>query len=172
MFGQLDHPCHHGGLGVLQFPDVLAKEGVAGRLDAVGSLAQVDLVEVHGQDFILGVDLLDLHGEDHLLEFSGDPFFRGKEKVAGQLLGQGASAGAAATAQVDPDDADQAPKVDAIVAVEAAVLHRNDRVLQRAGDAVQGHDRTVFRKEFAQRVAVGGKDDGLDRGGDRLQGLG
>jgi len=81
-FGHLDHARDHGAFGRFQFPNVFAKKNVGGRLHAVRSLAQINLVQVHGEDLVLGVNGLDLSRDQPLAELAGDPF------LAGQQLGK------------------------------------------------------------------------------------
>jgi hypothetical protein len=50
--------------------DGLAEVLPGGRLDAVRSLAEVDLVEVHLEDLMLRIGPLDLEGKEHLLDLS------------------------------------------------------------------------------------------------------
>ena len=85
--------------------DALAEIEVRGRLDAVGAVAEVELVAVELEDPLLGIFLLDAAGDEHLLELPPDGLLGIEEQLAGQLLGDGAPAlGPAQGAAPDPDD--------------------------------------------------------------------
>ncbi len=161
--GELDHARDHGRLTGSEGPHVLAEEQPGGGLDAVGALPQVDLVQVHGQDLVLGVDLLDLHGEDHLAGLAGEGLLEGQEQVAGQLHGEGAGPGTAAAQDVVQDDLHHALHVDAVVLIEAAILDGDHGVLEVLRNALQGHDGAVLGVELLQGVPIGRQDDRLLR---------
>jgi len=61
-----------GALRQAQLLDALCEKDLRRGVDAVGALAEVDLVEVHLENLVLGVGLLDPDREDDFLEFAGD----------------------------------------------------------------------------------------------------
>ena len=75
-----------------QLLERLVEEGARRGLDAVGALAEVDLVEVHLEDLVLRVVALDLDRERDLLELARQRALVGEEQVAGELLGDRAAA--------------------------------------------------------------------------------
>ena len=104
----VDHSHEAGPLFDGQVGRLLAEEGAGRRLDAVGVAAKEDGVEVHRDDFVLGVVALQLDGRDPLLQLDADhpggaadlsalQFLAGIEGL-GQLLGDGGAASLAGAA--------------------------------------------------------------------------
>ena len=113
-----------------------AEVGARRRLDAVGALAEVDRVEVLGEDFVLAPVALEPVGERRLAELLEDRAAAlGGERVLDELLGdrRAALGGALAEDVLDQGAAD-ALEVDAVVRVEARVLDRDHGVLDVGGD--------------------------------------
>ena len=113
-----------------------AEVGARGRLDPVGALAEVDRVQVLGEDLVLAPVALEPVGERRLAELLQDRAAAfGFERVLDELLGdrRGALGGALAEDVLDEGAAD-ALEVDAVVFVEAGVLDRDHRVLDVGGD--------------------------------------
>ena len=77
-----------GSVGVPQPGMGAAEVGAGGGLDPVGALAEVDRVEVLGEDFVLGPVALEPVGERRLAELLEDraAALRG-ERVLDELLG-------------------------------------------------------------------------------------
>ena len=129
---------HRGaGLGRGAAAGVGVAEVGAGRgLDPVGALAEVDRVQVLGEDLVLAPVALEPVGERRLAELLEDRAAAfGFERVLDELLGdrRGALLGALAEDVLDQGAAD-ALEVDAVVFVEARVLDRDHRVLDVGGD--------------------------------------
>ena len=155
--------------------DALAEIEVRGRLDAVGAVAEVELVAVQLEDPLLGILLLDAAGDEHLLELPPDGLLGIEEQLAGQLLGDGAPAlGAAERAAPDPDDVllerpDDAHVIDALVRIEPGVLGGDDGLLQDVGNArVRDFDPPLLG-ELLDDVALVGQDRGDDLGPEVLE---
>ena len=90
----LDHRGDHGGLRRVELRYMLAVVRLGRGLDAVGALAQVDRVEVVGQDPLLGLFLADLHRHEDLLDLAAERLLgtdAGVE-VPDELLGDGGAA--------------------------------------------------------------------------------
>ncbi len=58
----------------------------------------------------------------------------------------------------------EAPVIQAAVAVEPAVLDRDDRILHALGNAIQGNRLPVLGRQLGEELAVGGVDLRSDRG--------
>ena len=115
-------------------------------LDAVGTLAVVNGVEVHLKDLVLRVHRLKLNGDVGLahLTFEGRLLrLIGEDGVADELLGDGGSAFMPGSGHVDPNCAGDAHQVDAVMLVESLVL---------SGDCATGDMRSHFRK--IDRLAI------------------
>ena len=160
---------HRGaGLGRRAAAGVGAAEvGAGGGLDPVGALAEVDRVEVLGEDFVLGPVALEPVGERRLAELLQDRAAAfGFERVLDELLGdrRGALLGALAEHVLDQGAGD-ALEVDPVVFVEAGVLDRDHRVLDVGGDLAGGEqDLVLVAGQGADRFARGVVDLAVLRG--------
>ena len=126
-----------------EFRRVLRKESLGRSLDAIGAAAEKYGIQVHVQNFILGIVTLKFHGGNPLLEFDPDHLHLGKTRnPAGnvgtrvqrlcKLLGDGTSASLTGIAQEQGLHKHSAKtrKVNAGVAVESDVF-RSDRSLDK-----------------------------------------
>ena len=124
-----------------EFRRVLRKESLGRGLDAICAASEENGIQVHVQNFILGIVTLKFHGGYPLLEFDPDHLHLGKTRnPAGnvgtrvqclrKLLGDGTSASLTGIAQKQGLHKHSAKtgKVNAGVAVESDVF-RSDRSL-------------------------------------------
>ena len=148
--GRLDHAGQQGGLPRLQLLDaelvtgraaafvlgLMAEVGLGGGLDPVGAAAEVDRVQVGGDDLVLGPLVGELVGEGGLAELLEDRAVGlGLEGVLDELLlDRGGALDAALAADVGEQGAGDPAQVDAAVVVEALVLDRHHRLLDDRGD--------------------------------------
>ena len=149
-FRRLDHAGQGRAFHEVELPDVLSEVDACRRLHAVGAVAQVDFVEVVGQELPLGVVAFQHHGGDGFLDLAGKLLLLGQEDVLGQLLRQRGPA-----LPVSPDHgvdagAHRAPKVHAPMLVEPPVLDGDHRLLEGQGDGVQGDPIAALHEEFAE----------------------
>ncbi len=154
----------HRGAGLGRRPAAgvgAAEEGPRGRLDPVGALAEVDRVQVLGEDLVLAPVALEPVGERRLAELLEDRAAAlGGERVLDELLGdrRGALRGALAEDVLD-QGAPDALEVDAVVLVEARVLDRDHRVLDVGGDLPRAEqDLVLVAGQGADRLAGGVED--------------
>ena len=128
------------------------------RLDTVGAVAEVHLIAVDREDFLLGVPLLDLNREDDLAHLALEQLLLGQAEVievARHLLRERARALVAAPFDdVGGRRGEDAPDVDAEVLVEFGVLGRDDRVAQQRVDVVVADDHAPLRRELADHLAA------------------
>ena len=123
--GGLDQPGEEGGLRRRQVLRVLAKIGPRGRPHPIRAVAEVDTVQVHGEDLVLGEALLERDRQHQLVKLSGQRLLGGQELDLDQLLRDRAPALVeAAVGDVDPQRAQRRGDVDRTVLVEVAVLCR------------------------------------------------
>ncbi len=160
----------HRGAGLLRRAAArvgAAEVGASGGLDPVGALAEVDRVEVLGEDFVLSPVVLQAVGERRLAELLEDrAAFFGGQGVLDELLGdrRGALLGALAEDVADQGAGD-ALEVDAVVFVEARVLDRDHRVLDVRRDLPRGEqDLVLVAGQGADRLARGVEDLAVLRG--------
>jgi hypothetical protein len=144
-----------------------AEVGAGRRLDPVGALAEIDRVQILGEDFVLAPVALEPVGERRLAELleHGAAAFR-FQRLLDELLGdrRGALFGTLAEEVVDEGAAD-ALEVDAAVFVEAGVLDRDHRVLHVRRDLARvEQDFVLIAGQRSQLFAVGADDDAVARG--------
>ena len=144
-----------------------AEIGAGGGLDPVGPLAEVDRVQILGEDFFLAPVLLEAVGERGLAELlqHGAAAF-GFERVLDELLGdrRGSLLSAAADDVADEGATDPA-EVDAVVLVEAGVLNRDHRVLDVGRDLCRAEeDFVLVAGQRPDRFAVVVEDLAVLRG--------
>ena len=160
-------------LGEGELGRMLVEVGPGCGLDAIGSMAVVDGVEVHEQDLVLGVDLLELDGDVCLADLPLEALLEllvGQDGVSHQLLGDGRRALVAA-GQDGERRARDALDVDAVVLVEADVLGVDGALDDVGGDLLHGDGASVLEVELGDDVAVGvidlrglGDEVGVGRG--------
>ncbi len=127
------------GLGQVQVAGRLAEVGPGSRLRAVGQVAVVHLVQVQLQDLVLAQMAGQPHRQDHLPclspQASRTPLLRRQVEITCELLCDRAASGDDLTGfHVLGQSSSQGQHVEARVAVEAAVLHRNGCLAQRWSD--------------------------------------
>ena len=129
---------------------------------SVSSVPHVHLVDVAGEDLILGQGALDLDGEDHVLNLALDRHLGTGQQQFAQLHGDGGGAFSFSIDDVPEDGVDEAAEVDAGVPEEARVFGRQDRVLHRVRNLVVGDDLPLLHRENAQHPPVRRIDLGDD----------
>ena len=145
---RLDQAGEHGGLGQGQLLDRRAKIALAGGLDAIGAGAEVDGIEIPGQDFVFGKPPLEPERENHFLELARPGALGGEEQVLRQLLRDRAAAlDRAAGIEVRERGPGDAAQIHSRMLEEPPVLHGQNGVDQMARDlrqldrSAQGHRR-------------------------------
>ena len=117
----------HGGFGEGELLRRLGEVAPCGRIDPVGAGAEIGGVQVAQEDLLLAELALQPEGDDRLLDLAAQVLVGRQEHQARQLLGDGAAALArAAGLPVAPGGPQDAPWIDAVVAVEPSVLDGHD----------------------------------------------
>ena len=120
-------------LGQGDIRGVLAEIGARGGLHAVGVFAQIDLVQIDGQDFIFGEILFQAIGQNGLLHLALVAALGGQQELLDELLRDSAAALAgAAFAEIVDGRAGDGQRVHAHVPVEGVVLGGQKRHGQKA----------------------------------------
>ena len=93
----LQHPHEHSRLLDIKLGRELVEIDAGRRTDADGIVAEVEMVEIHIDDLLLGVKLLELHGNDPFDGFLHGTFPDVRSHLLGidllgELLGDGGSA--------------------------------------------------------------------------------
>jgi hypothetical protein len=146
---RLDHPGDERAFAQAEVAEVLGVED-AGRLGHAvqrerAAMPEINLVEIQLENFFLRGLHFQHHGHELLEQLAAnralaglrlEGHFIGEEEVAGELLGDGASADQIRprTAQVGHQRADDADRVDARVGIEAAILDRQHCLLDVGGN--------------------------------------
>ena len=148
-----------------------AEVRVGGGLDPVRLLAEVDVVEVRGEDAVLAPLLVELNREAGFGELPAERLLRREVEVADELLldrrpalSDPARRDVALQRAHDPD------VVDAVVRVEAAVLGVDDRLPHHGADPPQGDGlASPARAEQPESRPVPGHEDARLRSALRLE---
>ncbi len=168
----------HGCLRQRELACLFREVGARCRLRPVGSVAEVDGVEVHLEDLLLGVALLEFGGEVRLARLPGERdvgTFVEKDGVAHVLLGdRRGTFRAEALREVDHHGAAQTDEVHPVVLVEAFVLGRYDTVHQVRRYLRDRHDFAVLEIHPREELPVRRVDPGrlCDFEGAGLVGIG
>ena len=150
-FGQAGQ---HGCLGHRHHRQRLAEVDLRGRSEAVGALAQENLVHVDLQNLVLAEQALDLQRQQYLVNLAGEGLLGRQVEVARHLHGDGRRALAARVAQVLQRGPHDAFVVDAPVLIEAGVLGRQDSVFHDLRNLRNGREITPLFAEFSKLHAV------------------
>ena len=161
------------------------------RLHPVRAVAEVDLVQVHLEDLVLGEGPLHAHGHHGLADLPSDrslPSHVRIRRIPDELLGDGGAALEPAARRVLPQRPEDGEAVDALVLVEPLVLGRQECLTHMLGDAVDrdvdaallgadpGHRPPLGieheRRQQRRRRVVRERREHHARGGDDAQGDG
>ena len=174
-----DDPRERGGLAEREPLDVLAEEAPRGGADAVHGepavLAEIDAVQVGGEDLVLGVAPLERDGERGLAHLPSPGPLGRQHEVLDELLGERAAAlGEPAAPEVHPDGAGHGPDVHPGMLEEPVILggqhgldevlrhgRERDRVPQLVGGPPEPRQRLGLELDLLQRLA-GGRDQLAD----------
>ena len=127
--GCLEQARQHRGLGQRHVVRTLAEVAPRRRLHPVGAGAQIDPVQVEGEDLVLVEPGLEPDRQRQLLQLAAQRALGREVEVLGQLLRDRAAAGHhRAGPDIVDQGADQADRVDAEMVTEAPVLGRDHRL--------------------------------------------
>ena len=170
---RLGQPREHRGLCGRQRGQRLAEVDLRRGSEAVGPLAEEDLVQVELEDLVLAQALLDAQCEEDLVDLAGVRLLAGQEEVARHLHRDRARALVApARKDVAHRGARDADRIDARMLEEARVLGRQDGVPHHRRNVLDAHEAAALLAELPDQHAVGGVDPQRDLGtvvGDRLE---
>jgi len=145
------------GFGEVQIADGLPKVPLRCRFDAVRAVAEIDLIEVELENFLLVVLRLDLARDFRFLDLADDGFFARDllgEDIARELHRYGRKPLRIAVDRRAQDHADGAMPVDAGVLVEALVLGVDERILNDLRDLVDLHQRAALETKLGYESPV------------------
>ena len=147
----------------------MAEEAARGGVDAIAAAAEIDLVQIEFEQFVLREFPFERHREEHFAQLARPGVAVRQEDVARELLGdrRGALHPAPGAIMLDREHrgAAHADRVDPRVIAKAAILDRDHRVLHHLRRFVQRQPAPVIGAEREEDGAVGGVDtDRLARG--------
>ena len=148
-----------GALGLGQFLRVLVEIETGGLDDAPGPIPEVDFVEIHLQNLLLGVFAFIFQGQEAFLELPLDGFFAGKIFVLDQLLGdRRAPLGHFPFDHVLDQGAGDAAQVDSSMFVKTGVFNGHQGILQEDGNLVDGDPISFLGQDPAHETRLVVKD--------------
>src|SRR5436309_6264971 len=127
------------------FQRYVAEVRAGGPIYVVYTVAEVDGVEIRGENLVLRPVLLELPRECRFLQLAGDRALGAGQLVLDELLrDRRAPLERRFVPNVSPEGAPHAAKVDAPVLVEAAVLRRDDRLFDPRRDLGALHEHPAL----------------------------
>ena len=84
--------CQSSSFSDIQILNMLIEVIHGSTFNTVCTLTEINLVQIHSEDFILSIFVLKLFGNKSFLNFTDDGTFLGKESILCQLLGNGTAA--------------------------------------------------------------------------------
>jgi hypothetical protein len=145
----------HGGFRNRQLPRRFSEIALRRGFDAVGARAEIDAIKIELENLRLGEFVFEPQRKHHFLQFARDRALLGQEQILGELLGDGRSAlGGAAAQNVADGGAQDAPWIDTVMGVEAAVLDGDERVRHVDRQVAHRHGGTAHVPARGERCAV------------------
>ena len=132
------------------------KNSRAAASTPIGAGAEIDAVQVDLQQLVLGEAPLQPERQQRLLHLAAGGALRRQEQVLGELLGDGGAAlHHRPRPPIRPGGAADADRVEAEMAPEAAVLHRQQRGGQVGRQVAQPHQLAIEVALGRQQRAIG-----------------
>ena len=129
-----------------QVADVLSEVDLGRRLNAAGTVAEIDQVQIKLQHLFTGIVLRKAKRAEDLQHLAPDRHLVVAREVLDDLLrDRGAAAGRVAAAQHVENGARRALPVHAVVLKEPLVLNGNQRLPDMVGNILKIHQRAVFQ---------------------------
>ena len=145
----------HGRLGQSQLPRAGAEIDAGRAIHAIGGAAQIDAVEIELQDLLLGQRFFQPRRVDQLGQLARHgALLVGVDDLGGLLADGGTARHPVARPQVQQQGAAQAQGIDAIVVIEAPVLHGDEGGGKIGGHLLQFQPLAHNRAAMADFVAV------------------
>ena len=159
MAGGLGESGQHGRFRKRNVLRTLSEIPLGSRLDAVGSVTQVDVVQVQGDDLLLGQIPVDLVGEKRLLDLPHVTLLRGKIEGFCDLLRDRASPlNDPARLEVFKKGTRHALHVEPLVLEEARIFCGDECLDQNLRDLFVLDDLPVFEEKLVDQLIVVGVD--------------
>ncbi len=164
---EVDHGIHrrrrlgqarqHRGFRQRQRIQRLAEVRLRRAAEAIGMLAQVDLVHVQLEDAVFRQGAVDLPGQQDFIPFARERFLARQVEIARHLHGDGGGTLGVALADIGERGAEDAGDIHAGVLVELIVFRRQQGVGHLLGHALQRDEFAVLVAELANQHVVAGE---------------
>ncbi len=156
------------GLGHVERPGRFAEVPERRGLDAVGPVAEIDLIEIELEDLLLRIAALDVHGDPHLAQLAGQaaepaplgPVDHLRPEIPGQLHGHRRKTLEPLPAQDRLDGAEDADPVDPAMLVKAAVFRAQEGRDDGGRHLFEWDYRPPLEAEIRHQPPIGGIDLG------------
>ena len=153
--GALGEPGQERGFRDREVLDVLAKIVPGGLPDSPGAVAEIDLVDVEIENFVLGEEFLDPPGQHHLADLAPESALGAEQQALDRLLGDGGRALLdPASQQVGPGGAQDRRVVQAFVFKEGFVLGGDKGQLGGPGDLANRDQPAALFVELGDQPAI------------------
>ena len=146
----VDHAGQEGGLRHGEVLGVGLEVGLAGGLQPVRAVPEVDRVQVAREDLVLAQLFVDLVRQEQLAELAGQGLIGGEVEDLDVLLGDRRAALELSAAGDRPGGPEHAADRDPLVGPERAVLRGDDGLLHVLGHLVGLHRLPVLDRERAE----------------------
>ena len=165
--GRFKKPGEHGRLAQIDVARGFVEVAPRGRLDAIGVGAEIDAIEIHRENLVLGEFMLQPEGQQHFLNFAFQRAIRREEQVFRELLRQRRAALHGSSRQhIRDDGASETERIDPEMRIKPPVLNGHDglrnigrHIFQRerlaAGGAAIGQHAAIHRNDLHIRRAFG-----------------
>ncbi len=144
--GLADQASQQCSLAIVEILGILAVIGLRGRLDAIGTVTEIDLVQIELEQLFFGEFFFNALSQHRLANLSVQRALTANDPELDDLLGDGGAARAtSARRHIRQHGPHGAPEVPADVFEEVLVLHCGDCVDDRFGNLLIGHNLAIDR---------------------------
>jgi hypothetical protein len=160
--GRLHQAREHRRFGDPHFPRRLSEIALRGGLDPIGAGAEIDAIEIKLENLRLAESAFEPERKHDFLHLAPERALLGEKQVLGELLGdRRAALRHAAAKHVGRRGAHEPEGIDAVMAEEAPVLDRDERLRQIGRKLLDRHISTAHLAARDERPSIGADD--LDR---------
>ena len=140
-------------------PGRLAEIALGGRLHAVSARTEIDAVEIKLENLRLAEFVLEPERQDDLLQLAPEGALLGEKQIFGKLLGDGRAAlRNVASQHIGNGGANKPDWIDPEMAVETAVLDRNEGLRQIGRELPDRYIRPAHLPAARKRASVSSED--------------
>ena len=112
--------------------------------DAVSSLPKVNLVQIHGKNFIFSIFIFQFFGDKSFFNLTGYSTFLSKESILCELLGNGTASLYFAAAKSGEEGTQRTAIINAAMLIKAVILNSDKSQLSMLGNFIKRYGNTAF----------------------------